>query len=187
MKKIFILTSGCMIMLACNNQQKTDSDTKASATTDSSAAKPQPPAEFADAKYVDMGKRNLAAFENGDVDGWLSDFADNAVFLWSAGDSLAGKKAITDYWKNRRANVIDSIKFTDDIWVPLKVNTPQRQGRDVQGVWLLVWYQVNVKYKNGKKLQFWVHNDYHYDANDKVDRAVQYIDRAPINAAIAKK
>jgi hypothetical protein len=51
MKKLFILTSGCMIMLACNNQQKTDSDTKAaSATTDSSTAKPQPPAEFADAK-----------------------------------------------------------------------------------------------------------------------------------------
>jgi len=186
MKKILILTSGCMIMLACSNQQKTDSDTKAaSATTDSSTAKPQAPAEFADAKYVDMGKRNLSAFEKGDVDGWLADFSDNAVFLWSAGDSLAGKAAITNYWKNRRANVIDSIKFTNDIWLPVKVNKSQQQGYDLPGVWLFSWYQVNVKYKNAKKLQFWVHNAYHFDASDKVDRAAQFIDRAPINAAIA--
>jgi hypothetical protein len=41
-----------------------------------------------------------------------------------------------------------------------------------------------VKYKNGKKLAFWVHTDYHYDANNKIDRAVQYIDRAPINSAL---
>src|SRR5215470_5867382 len=99
MKKILILTTGCMIMLACNNQ-KTDSDTKAAATADSSTAKPQPPAEFADAKYVEMGKATLGAFEKGDVDAWLKDFADNSVFLWSSGDSLAGKSAITDYWKN---------------------------------------------------------------------------------------
>ncbi|TMI81527.1 MAG: nuclear transport factor 2 family protein [Bacteroidetes bacterium] len=187
MKKILILTSGCMIMLACNNQQKTDADTKsAAATTDSSTTKTQPQSEFADPKYTDMGKRMLTQFESGDVDGWANNFADNAVYLWSAGDSLAGKKAITDYWKTRRATVIDSIKFTNDIWLPLKVNTPQK-GPDLPGVWLLSWYQVNVKYKNGKKLQFWVHNDFHYDANDKVDRTVQYIDRAPINAALAAK
>ena len=187
MRKIFILISGCMLMLACNNQQKTDSDTKAaSATTDSSTAKPQQQAEFADAKYVEMGKATLGAFEKGDVDAWLKDFADNAVFLWSSGDSLAGKQAITDYWKNRRANVIDSIKFSNDIWLPIKVNTPQR-GPDIPGVWLFSWYQVNVKYKNGKKLQFWVHNAYHFDANDKVDRSAQFIDRAPINAALAAK
>lgn len=188
MKKILILAAGCMIMLACSNQQKTDSGTKAAgATTDSSATKPQPPAEFADTKYVEMGKATLGAFEKGDVDAWLKDFTDNAVFLWSSGDSLAGKPAITDYWKNRRANVIDSIKFSNDIWLPIKINKSQVEGADRPGVWLLSWYQVNVKYKNGKKLQFWVHNDYHYDANDKVDRAIQYIDRAPINAALAAK
>ena len=32
----------------------------------------------------------------------------------------------------------------------------------------------------------WIHTDYHFDANDKIDQVVQYIDRAPINAAIAK-
>jgi intergrase/recombinase len=67
--------------------------------------------------------------------------------------------------------------------LPLKVNKPQK-GPDVAGVWLLGWYQVHVKYKNGKKLAFWVHTDNHYDANDKIDITVQYIDRAPINKAL---
>src|SRR5215470_17564440 len=184
MKKTLIFFSGCMIMLACNNQQKTDAGTKAAATTDSATTKPQ--SEFADAKYTEMGKQMLAQFEGGDVDAWSNNFADNAVYRWSSGDSLAGKKAIADYWKNRRGTVIDSIKFSNDIWLPLKVNTPQK-GPDMPGVWLLSWYQVNVKYKNGQKLQFWVHNDFHYNENDKVDVAVQYLDRAPINAALAKK
>ena len=184
MKKILIFTSGCIILLACNNAQ-TDTEPKvASGMKDSSTVKQQ--SEFADPKYSDLGKTALSAFEKGDIDGWLSNFADNAVYFWSSGDSLAGKTAIANYWKNRRANVIDSIKFTNDIWLPLKINTPQK-GPDVPGIWLLNWYQVNVKYKNGKKLQFWVHNDFHFDSTDKIDRAVQYIDRAPINAALAAK
>jgi hypothetical protein len=184
MKKILIIASGCFILLACNNEQKTDADTKMASTTDSSAAKPQ--SEFADAKYTELGKQQLSKFESGDIDAWVNGFADDAVYAWSAGDSLAGKKAISDYWKNRRMNVIDSIKFSNDIWLPIKVNTPQR-GPDLPGVWLLSWYQVEAKYKNGKKLSFWVHNDFHYNDNDKVDRAVQYIDRAPINAALGVK
>jgi len=185
MRKILFFASAGFILLACNNS-KTESDNKmASGATDSSAVKQQ--AEFADAKYTDLGKQQLAKFESGDIDGWVNSFADNAVYTWSAGDSLAGKKAITDYWKNRRANIIDSIKFSNDIWLPIKINTSQQSGYDLPGVWLLSWYQVNAKYKSGKSLQFWVHNDMHFDNNDKVDRAIQYIDRAPINAAVGKK
>lgn len=182
MKKILI-PALAVFLVACNNDKKSTEDTKA-ATTDSSTAKPQ--SEFADPKYVEVGKKMGAQMSSGDIDGWASNYADNAVFQWSAGDSLAGKEAIAKYWKDRRANVIDSITFTNDIWLPLKVNTPQR-GPDREGVWLLSWYQVNVKYKNGKKLVFWTHVDHHFDANDKIDRTIQYIDRAPINAAMAKK
>jgi cyanophycinase-like exopeptidase len=48
------------------------------------------------------------------------------------------------------------------------------------------WYQVTAKYKTGKSMTQWVHTDQHFDANDKIDRLIQYIDRAPINAAISK-
>jgi hypothetical protein len=113
-------------------------------------------------------------------------FADNAVYVWSSGDSLNGKKAITDYWKDRRSNVIDSLTFMNDVWLPIKVNEPQQKVVK-RGVWLLSWYQVSTKYKNGKKVGMWVHTDMHFNENDKIDRVIQYLDRAPINAALAKK
>ncbi|MBL7741348.1 MAG: nuclear transport factor 2 family protein [Chitinophagaceae bacterium] len=185
MKKILIMSAACMLLLACNNEKK--DDTKTGETTVSSAdGKTPQQSEFADPKYADWGKKMIASMAAGDIDGWMAGYADNAVYQWSAGDSLAGKEAISKYWKERRANVIDSISFSNDIWLPIKVNTPQK-GPDVPGVWLLSWYQVNVKYKNGKKLSFWTHTDHHFDANDKVDRSIQYIDRAPINAAVGGK
>jgi hypothetical protein len=153
----------------------------ATTTTDS---KPMP-SEFADPKYMEMGKQMMKRFEEGNMDAYGDYFADNAVYQWSSGDSLAGKKAIVDYWKNRFSNVVQSVKLTNDIWLPIKVNVSQK-GPDVPGVWLISWQQVNATYKNGKSLQFWVHQDFHYDKNDKVERLIMYMDRAPINAALGK-
>lgn len=180
MRKVFLAFATACALISCNEKQETKSEEPMVKTATAPA-----PAEFADQKYVQMGQSAMREFEAGNIDKWVEQFADNAVFLWSAGDSLAGKAAIADYWKKRRADVIDKIQFTNDIWTPLKVNQSQK-GPDLPGVWLLNWYQVNVTYKNGKSLAFWVHNDYHFDANDKIDRAVQYIDRAPINAALRK-
>jgi hypothetical protein len=184
MKKILILAASCMVLFACSNDKKEETktgETKTSADGD----KAPPQSEFADAKYTEWGKKMTAQFSSGDMDGWMSNYADNAVYQWSAGDSLGGKAAIDKYWRDRRENVIDSISFSNDIWLPLKVNTPQR-GPDAPGIWLLSWYQVDVKYKNGKRLMFWTHTDHHYDANDKIDRSIQYIDMAPIKAALGK-
>jgi hypothetical protein len=35
-------------------------------------------------------------------------------------------------------------------------------------------------------MQQWIHTDIHYDANDKIDRLIQYVYRVPINAAMKK-
>lgn len=185
MKKLLSLATGCCFLLACNNKpaEPTTAMTKDTMSTAKSTEVPQ--AEFADAKYTEMGKKGLAQLASGDVNAWMDGYADNAIYRWSSGDSLVGKTAIADYWKNRRGKVIDSLQFSNDIWLPLKVNRSQK-GPDVPGIWLLAWYQVNVRYKNGKKLQFWIHNDLHYDKNDKIDIAIQYIDRAPINKALGK-
>jgi len=145
-----------------------------------------PQAEIGDARYAEIGKQGLAALSSGDIDSWMAGFADNARYYFSGGDSLIGKEAIAAYWKDRRTNVIDKMEFTNDIYTPLKVNRPQK-GPDQAGVWLLSWFQTSVTYKNGESLKFWVHNDFHFDANDKIDVVVQYFDRAPINAALAKK
>ena len=187
MKKMFILAVTCMLLFACSDEKKDEPKTgESTMSADANKDKTPPQSEFADAKYTEWGKKMTAQLSSGDVDGWASNYADNAKYRWSSGDSLDGKEAIIKYWKDRRMNVIDSISFINDIWTPLKVNTPQR-GPDRAGVWLLSWYMVNVKYKNGKRLVFWTHTDHHFNASDKIDETIQYIDRAPINKALGVK
>ena len=185
MRKIFISILVTGLFFSCKDKKteppKEETMVKSSASEEESRGY-----EYADDKYMTWGKQRQKQFENGDIDTWAGQFADNAVFQWSSGDSLGGKQAIIEYWKNRRKNVIQSIQFSNDIWLPMKIHKPQT-GPDLPGVWLLSWYQVNVTYKSGKSLQFWVHSDMHFNNEDKVDRLVEYIDRAPINAAAITK
>ncbi|HEY4964896.1 MAG TPA: nuclear transport factor 2 family protein [Puia sp.] len=184
MKKTIAMASAIFMFIACSSPK---TDDKAAATVDSAVAapaKPQP-TEIGDSKYVDVGKSGNAALSSGNIDAWMSSFSDNAVYIWNNGDSLAGKPAITAYWKQRRGNVIDSINFSMDIWLSVKVNQPQNAAH-LPGNWLLGWYLTKAKYKTGKSMAQWIHTDMHFDANDKIDRVVQFLDRAPINAAAKK-
>lgn len=146
---------------------------------------PPPPTEFADNKYAEIGKKSLSDLSKGDMDAWISIYADNANYYWNSGDSLVGKPAIDKFWKDRRANVIETISFDKEIWLPLKVNEKGNIPKD--GIWLLGWYKVTAKYKGGKSMTQWVHTNFHFDGNDKVDMVNQYIDMALINAAMPKK
>jgi hypothetical protein len=188
MKKMFLYAATCLWLAACNNEAKKDEGKTNETTTNADSGKSKSPqqSEFADARYADIGKKMGAQLKSGDVDGWVSNYADDAKYRWSAGDSLSGKAEIAKYWGDRRKNVIDSIDFLNEIWLPIKINTPQTKF-DAPGVWLLSWYMVSVKYKNGKKLMFWTHTDHHFNANDKIDQTIQYIDRAPINKALGVK
>ena len=144
-------------------------------------ASSMPQAEFADAKYTAIGRKNLDALSSGNIDAFVADFADNGVYLWNNGDSLAGKAAIADYWKKRRTDVIETLTYSNHIFLPLKVNKPQSV--EAPGIWLLGWYQVDAKYKTGKTMSQWIHSDTHFNANDKIDRMIIYLDRASINQA----
>jgi ketosteroid isomerase-like protein len=185
MKRLLSLAFISSLFFACTNSKPADT---AATTSDSAVAaapaKPQP-TEFADSKYADIGKKGFDALSSGDIDAWMSTYADNAVYIWNNGDSIAGKAAITAYWKKRRTEVIDSIKFLYPIWLPIKVNEPQ-QPVQAPGVWLLSWHLTSAKYKTGKRMTQWMHTVMHFDANDKIDRVLQFLDRVPINAATKK-
>lgn len=179
MKNVFYALIGSAALLSCSQPKQEQQE-----ATPAVEAKPQP-VEFADSKYIAIGKEGIAALASGDVDTWMKAFADNATYSWSSGDSIVGKKAIADYWTERRGKVIDKMTISKDIWLPLKVNQPQQ--KEEPGIWLMSWYQVEPTYKGGVTLKFWVHTLLHFDASDKIDRVVQFIDRAPINAALAAK
>jgi hypothetical protein len=182
MRKILLGTICLFMLAAC--EDATEEKTGPTAIAGESTKTP-PPVEFADQKFVDMGKKAWEQFAAGNIDGWASTFADNIKFRWSAGDSLTGKAEVVKYWKDRRANVIESIEVANDIWLPLKVNEPQ--STESKGTWLLNWHKVKATYKNKESLTFWVHIDMHYNNEGQVDEVIQYIDRAPIVTALAKK
>lgn len=178
MKKNVLILCCFLLFISCKKDSKEINKT---VTTDDTVTKPF---EFTDAKYSEIGKKYLDDLEKGNMDSWMDIYADNAVYVWNSGDSLVGKPAIASYWKQRRANIIESIRFEDAIWLPIKINEPQSV--EAKGVWLLGWCKTTAKYRNGKEMTQWMHTDYHFDSNDKVDRVIQYIDRAAINAAMPK-
>jgi hypothetical protein len=181
--RILSLFAVCLLLAGCKKEttaETTDVTPAASEKTNADA-----PAEFADAKYTEIGKKAMAAMASGDMDAWMSNYADNAKYFWNGGDSLVGKPAIDKFWRDRRGNVIESLSYKNDIWLPIKVNKPQ--ATEQSGVWLLAWYEVTAKYKGGSSMTQWMHFDYHFDANDKIDRVVHYVDRLPVREAMPKK
>src|SRR5512133_1705115 len=146
MKKLMILALSLVFVAACTHDKHAEKKIEVGTTQTA-----PPPAEFADMKYAETGKKLIAALSRGDMAGYLANYADNAVYQFNNGDSLAGKAAISEYWTKRRTEIIDSLTFSHEIWLPVKVNKPQSV--EAPGVWLLGWYQVNATYKTtGKRM-----------------------------------
>jgi hypothetical protein len=184
MKKVFGWLLCSVLLIACNSDSKTTEGTETKAGSDVAATTPGD-YEIGDAKFVDIAKNHTGYLTSGDIDSWMKDFSDDAIYRWNYLDSLTGKAAITDYWKKRRTDVIDSMAFSGDIWMPVKVNKSQAPGH-LTGNYVLSWYTINVKYKTGKSMKQKIHTVYHFNADNKIDRFYQYLDRVPIIAAMAK-
>ncbi|SHG59217.1 hypothetical protein SAMN05443549_10549 [Flavobacterium fluvii] len=180
MKKLFLVVLCAFLFVGCKKETAAEPAANEPKTAESAS-----PVEFADAKYTEIGKKAMAAMASGDMDGWMSNFADNAKYYWNGGDSLVGKPAIDEYWRNRRLNVVETISFKNEIWLPIKINKPQQMEKP--GIWLMGWYEVTAKYKGGSSMTQWMHILYHFDENDKVDEVNQFVDRVPIMAAMKPK
>ncbi len=182
MKKTLALVIGTIILYSCNNNKQTSETPieKTAAATDDAR-----PYEFGDSKYIDLSKKGFEALSRGDVDAWMTGFADNAVYRWNSGDSLSGKAAISAYWKKRRSEVIDSLSFSNEIWLPIKLNKPSAE-LPTTGNYVLNWNKVTSKYKGAKTMVQWIHTILHFDSNDRIDEVIQYLDRVPIQAAMMK-
>ena len=109
-------------------------------------------------------------------------YDDNIRYYFSGGDSLIGKQAVKDYYTGRW-KLIDSITYSEQIYLPIRINESQSPQYATPGKWILTWGFAHVKYKNNKRLNFWVHTDYYYNDAGKVATVVQYLDRHPIMEA----
>ncbi len=146
MKKTLAMALAISLFFACSNQK---TDDKAAITSDSAAVAPakQLPTEIGDSKFVDIGKAGNAALSSGNIDAWMNSFADNAVYIWNNGDSIAGKPAITAYWKKRRGDVIDSISFSQEIWLAVKAQISHSKPciYPETGCWAGILHRLNIK------------------------------------------
>lgn len=178
MKKILfgVFVSTIFISCAEKAEEKPREETAAATTESKKAA-----SEILDISEADGVKAGTAALANKDINGMTASYDDNIIYRWSGGDSAVGKQAVIDYW-NGRMKLIDSLSFSDNVLLAVKVNEPQSK-YDHVGKWVLAWNFTHVKYKNGKWLHFGVHTVYHYNDAGKVDEVTQYIDRQPIAEA----
>lgn len=184
MKKMFIAAAGCLLFFTCTVNEKkaengkSDADSKATV----SATDKKPATEILDLSMADPLKKSHTAFARGDVDAMTADFADNVRYTWSGGDSLIGKQAVKDYFSGR-LKLIKSIKYSNEIVLPLQVNVSQQPQAAPPGKWVLYWAMADVTYKNDKNIKFWMHNVNHFNEAGKIDLVGQYMDRHPIMEA----
>jgi ketosteroid isomerase-like protein len=170
-----------VIFAACSNDQ-TAADSSSTTMDSASTEVNSRDYSFGDDKYVQMAKQTMQDLSSGNVDGFLSTYADNAIYRFSGGDSLNGKQAITDYWKKRRLEVIDSLSYSGEVWLPINVSKPMTPNQ-LTGNYALTWNMVHAKYKSGKSMSQRMHMVFHFNDSDKVDRVTQYLDRVPVLAA----
>lgn len=181
MKKVLKFAVICLVFMSCNNEKKEAATEPAAEPAVAETPQKPAPAAILDMSLTEPVKQSLIAFTTGDIDGMTANYADNVRYGWSNGDSLIGKQAVKDYYTKRRA-LIDSISYSDYIFLPVQVNEAQSAYAPT-GTWILYWTFAHVKYKNGKKLNFWLHQVNHYNDAGKIDIASQYIDRGQIMAA----
>ena len=173
------------LLAGCKKETTVETTTPVAPEATSVADNADAPVAFADGKYTDIIKKAMGDMASGNMDSWSAAYADNAKYIWNNGDSLVGKPAIEKFWRDRRANTLESLQFSEQIYLPVDVRKPQAKER--AGIWLLTWYKVDATYKGGKKMTQWMNMCYHFDANDKIDYAVHYRDSGPIAAAQPKK
>ncbi len=179
MRKLTLILLAGTMFYACGQQEQ--------------APPPPPPEEpagpvtvNADEKYVAICKDGLAAMSSGDMERFVSDFTDDVVYQFSYGDSLVGKSAVLDYWKNRRENIIDQLNFSNSVWLSLNVDMGNNYNV-APGDWVMGWFLTTASYKaTGKSMTQNIHTLYHFNNAGKVDRVIQFLDRAAIMQATSQ-
>ena len=180
MKKLLFGVFISALLISCAEKAEEKPATQEAAPSSSEAKKPA--TEVLDLSEADVVKAGTQALANKDIAGMTANYADDVRYYWSGGDSAIGKQAVVDYW-NGRMKIIDSINFSETVLLPIRINESQSPQYATLGKWVLVWNFSHVKYKNGKTIHFWVHTDYHFNDEGKINTVVQYMDRVPIMAA----
>ena len=169
MQKLVVLLVVVAVLNSCN-QPKTET-----------AAAPAP-VELGDSTKADLAKASYMALIAGDVDGFAASMSDDAVFCWNSSDSLVGKTAILEYWKDRRENVIDTLEIRNDVWMPLRINKFPNAN---SGEYVMMWAWLTSTYQfGGKPMVQRFYQVYRFNSEGKINHITHYIDRYAISESL---
>ncbi len=171
MKNIFITALLGMLLISCSQPAQETKPTEAEVL----------PVEFADPKFTEMAKESLRQLAEGDIAGFGNRLADNAIFRWNNGDSIVSKQAIVNFWQDRRTKAIDTITYSREAWLSIKANNPPKH--IAKGVYVFNWADFHVTYTTGKSIDQNIHSVFQFNDQGQILGMIQYLDRAPINAA----
>jgi predicted phage tail protein len=177
MKKFIVIAANCLVLIACSDKKTDDGKSSMSSGSDK-----KPPTEILDSSNSAPVRSIFTSFSKGDLDGMVANMSDSVMYRWSGGDSLVGKQAVKDYYAGR-LKLIESINFMNEISLPIQINVSQQPKYAPPGKWVLYWTMTQVKYKNGKELNFWQHSVNHFNDGGKIDFVGMYLDRHPIMEA----
>ncbi len=181
MKTLFnlnILKTGlifCTLLVAsCGETKKEDSVM---------AEKEIPILEAASQEYADLTQKTLDLLTEFDLETWKEYLADDVVWYWPDGTSetrhtINGKEELITWWKNWKETTGAQISFTNNTFLPLKVNKPSNYYKLV-GTGVLAYTDLTISIQD-KSTSVRQHMVFMFDENKKINHALLYYDRTGI-------
>ncbi|MBT8298011.1 MAG: nuclear transport factor 2 family protein [Maribacter sp.] len=164
--------SATLIMISCGDMQKKENTME---------AVEEPAVVAAPEEYGEIVAGSLDQFENLDFEGMLTNFTDDAQWLWPDGTAetrsvITGKDSLLAFWNNyKEMSSLKKMSFTNRNLMPLQVNRPTNYYK-VEGTVVLYYGDIHAMYEKDT-ISVRQHIVYGFNEDKKVNRVFLYYDR----------
>ncbi|MET6990832.1 nuclear transport factor 2 family protein [Sediminicola arcticus] len=163
-----------LLFISCNENKKEDSVM---------AEQEIPMLEAASQEYADLAQKTLELLSEFDLETWKEYLADDVEWYWPDGNSetrntIKGKEELITWWKNWKETTGGQISFTNNTFLPIKINTASNYYKLV-GTGVLAYTDLTISLQD-KSTSVRQHIVFMFDENKKISHALLYYDRTGI-------
>jgi len=163
-----------MLFINCNENKKEDSVM---------AEQEIPMLEAASQEYADLAQKTLELLSEFDLETWKEYLADDVEWYWPDGNSetrhtIKGKEELITWWKNWKETTGGQMSFTNNTFLPIKVNKASNYYKLV-GTGVLAYTDLTISLQD-KSTSVRQHIVFMFDENKKISHALLYYDRTGI-------
>ena len=142
-----------------------------------------PMLELASEEYSDLVQKTFDLLSEFDLETWQEYLADNVEWFWPDGNSetrhsIKGKDELVSWWKNWKETTSGELVFTNNSFLPLKINKPSNHYKLVgTGVISYTDLTISIGDKSTSVRQNIV---FMFNNDKKISHALLYYDRTGI-------